>query len=107
MTPLEKFLHDIHEIHSSRAGVDETSILRVAGNSFQRKRQKVSNPASGASFTSGIEGRVSLTAAYLPPSSSKRNPSMSRSKARLPSRGAIEVKSPREDATPKWRSGTR
>jgi len=97
MTPLEKFLHDVSEIRSSRAAVDETpyygsleTLFNEIGKSLKpRVRCIVHIKDQGAGLPDG-----GLFTAEQFDKKSDQEPK----KGQLPSRGAIEVKAPKEDA---------
>jgi len=97
MTPLEKFLYDVHEIHSSRAAVDETpyygsleTLFNEVGKSLRpRVRCIIHIKNQGAGLPDG-----GLFTAEQFDTKSDRAPK----EGQPPSRGAIEVKAPSEDA---------
>ena len=97
MTPLEKFLHDVHEIHSSRAAVDETpyygsleTLFNEVGKTLKpRVRCIIHIKNQGAGLPDG-----GLFTAEQFDTKSDRAPK----EGQPPSRGAIEVKAPSEDA---------
>jgi len=98
MTPLEKFLHDVHEIHSSRAAVDETpyygsleTLLNEIGKVLKpRVRCIIHIKNQGAGLPDG-----GLFTAEQFGKKSGQEPK----EGQPPSRGAVEVKAPSEDAT--------
>jgi len=61
MTPLEKFLHDVHEIHSSHAAVDETpyygaleTLLNEVGKGLKPRVRCIIHPKNrGAGLPDG------------------------------------------------------
>jgi Type ISP C-terminal specificity domain/N-6 DNA Methylase len=97
MTPLEKFLHDVHEIRSSRAAVDETpyygaleTLFNEIGKTLKpRVRCIIHIKDQGAGLPDG-----GLFTAEQFDNTSGHEPK----EGQPPSRGAIEVKAPREDA---------
>ena len=97
MTPLEKFLHDVHEIHSSRAAVDETpyygsleTLFNEIGKTLKpRVRCIIHIKNKGAGLPDG-----GLFTAEQFDKKSGHDPK----EGQPPSRGAIEVKAPSEDA---------
>ncbi len=97
MTPLERFLHDISEIHSSRAAVDETpyygsleTLFNEIGKTLKPRVRCIIHPKDrGAGQPDGglfTAEQFEKKAAFEP------------KEGQIPSRGAIEVKAPREDA---------
>ena len=98
MTPLEKFLHDVSEIHASRAAVDETpyygsleTLFNEIGKTLKpRVRCIIHIKNRGAGLPDG-----GLFTAEQFDKKSGGQPK----EGQLPSRGAVEVKAPREDAT--------
>jgi type ISP restriction-modification system protein/N-6 DNA methylase len=98
MTPLEKFLHDVYEIHSSRAAVDETpyygsleTLINEVGKTLKpRVRCIIHIKNQGAGLPDG-----GLFTAEQFDKKSGQDPK----EGQPPSRGAIEVKAPSEDAT--------
>jgi hypothetical protein len=97
MTPLEKFLHDVHEIHSSHSAVDETPyygslevLLNEIGNTLKPRVRCIIHPKNkGADLPDG-----GLFTAEQFDKKSGEHPK----NGQLPSRGAMEVKPPSEDA---------
>lgn len=97
MTPLEKFLHDTNEIHSSRAAVDETpyygsleTLFNEIGKTLKpRVRCIIHIKNQGAGLPDG-----GLFTAEQFDKKSGQQPK----EGQPPSRGAIEVKAPSEDA---------
>ncbi|HXN64941.1 MAG TPA: N-6 DNA methylase [Candidatus Acidoferrales bacterium] len=98
MTPLEKFLHDVYEIHSSRAAVDETpyygsleTLFNEIGKALKpRVRCIIHIKNKGAGLPDG-----GLFTAEQFDGKSGAEPKA----GQPPSRGAIEVKAPRAEAT--------
>ncbi|MGH9686428.1 MAG: type ISP restriction/modification enzyme [Candidatus Acidiferrales bacterium] len=98
MTPLEKFLHDVHEIHSSHAGVDETSyygsletLFNEIGHGLKpRVRCIIHIQNRGAGLPDG---------GFFTADQFEKKSAHEPKRGQPPSRGAVEVKSPREDAT--------
>src|SRR6185437_5860006 len=98
MTPFEKFLHDVHDIRSSGAAVDETayygpleSLLNEIGKTVKpRVRCIIHIKNRGA----GLPDGGLFTQDQL---GSKTRPEPKQ--GQLPSRGAIEVKPPKESAS--------
>jgi hypothetical protein len=98
MTTLEKFLHDVSEIHASHAAVDETpyygsleTLFNEIGKTLKpRVRCIIHIKNRGA----GLPDGGLFTAEQFNKKSSGQP-----KEGQLPSRGAIEVKPPREDAT--------
>src|SRR5690348_1761490 len=97
MTPLEKFLHDVYEIHSSRAAVDETpyygsleTLFNEIGKTVKpRVRCIIHIKNQGAGLPDGglfTREQFDKASVQVP------------REGQLPSRGAIEVKPPVEDA---------
>jgi hypothetical protein len=97
MTPFERFLHDIHEIHSSRAAVDETpyygsleTLFNEIGNTLEpRVRCIIHIKNKGAGLPDG-----GLFTKDQFDKKSGREPK----EGQLPLRGVVEVKAPNEDA---------
>jgi hypothetical protein len=97
MNPLEKFLTDVHEIHASRAAVDETpyygaleTLLSEVGKNLKPRVRCIIHPKDrGAGLPDG-----GLFTADQFDKKSGHEPK----EGQLPSRGAIEVKPPKEDA---------
>jgi hypothetical protein len=97
MTPLEKFLHDVYEIHSSRAAVDETPYYGSIETLFNeigkivkpRVRCIIHIKNQGAGLP---DGGLFTTEQFDKASGQEPR------EGQLPSRGAIEVKSPRGNA---------
>lgn len=97
MTPLEKFLHDVHEIHSSHASVDETSyygsletLFNEIGHGLKpRVRCIIHIQNRGAGLPDG---------GFFTAEQFDKKTALDPKRGQLPSRGAVEVKSPREDA---------
>jgi hypothetical protein len=98
MDPLEKFLSDVHEIHASRAAVDETpyygaleTLLNEVGKNLKPRVRCIIHPKDrGAGLPDG-----GLFTADQFDKKSGHEPK----EGQLPSRGAIEVKPPKEDAS--------
>ena len=98
MTPLEKFLHDVGEIHSSHSAVDETPyygslevLLNEIGNSLQA-------PSALHHPPQRTREQAYLMVVFLPPSKFDKKSGEKPKNGQLPSRGAMEVKPPSEDA---------
>jgi len=97
MTPLEKFLHDVHEIHSSHAAVDETpyygsleTLLNEIGKTLKpHVRCIIHIKNKGAGLPDG-----GLFTKDQIANKSDQGPKA----GQLPSRGAVEVKPPSDDA---------
>ena len=98
MTPLEKFLRDVHEIHSSRAAVNETPYygsLETLFNEMGRTlRPRVRCIIHIKNKGAGLPDGGLFTAEQFDKKSGQRL-----KEGQLPARGAVEVKPPSEDAT--------
>ena len=97
MTPLEKFLHDVGEIHSSHSAVDETPyygslevLLNEIGNSLKPRVRCIIHPKNKGA---GLPDGGLFTAEQFDKKSGEKPKN-----GQLPSRGAMEVKPPSEDA---------
>jgi Type ISP C-terminal specificity domain/N-6 DNA Methylase len=98
MTPLQEFLQDVYEIHSSRAAVDETTyygaletLFNGLGKTLKPRVRCIIHPKNrGAGVPDG-----GLFTAEQFGKKSGREPK----EGQIPSRGAIEVKPPKHDAT--------
>jgi hypothetical protein len=99
MTPLENYLRDVSQIHSSGAGVKETSyypalanLLNEVGKTVKPRVRCIINLANrGAGIPDG--------GLFTPDQFPKPKPSMLEPlKGQIPSRGVIEVKAPGQDA---------
>jgi hypothetical protein len=97
MTPLEKFLHDVHEIHSSHSAVDETPyygslevLLNEIGSTLKPRVRCIIHPKNKGA---GLPDGGLFTAEQFDKKSAERPMN-----GQLPSRGAMEVKPPSEDA---------
>jgi hypothetical protein len=97
MTPLEKFLHDVNEIHSSRSAVDETpyygsleTLFNEIGKTLKpRVRCIIHIKNQGAGLPDG---------GFFTAEQFDKNLGHDPKEGQPPSRGAIEVKAPNEDA---------
>jgi hypothetical protein len=97
MTPLEKFLHDVGEIHSSRAAVDETPyygslevLLNEIGKTLKPRVRCIIHPKNKGA---GLPDGGLFTAEQFDKQSGEQPKG-----GQLPSRGAMEVKAPSESA---------
>jgi hypothetical protein len=98
MTSLEKFFHDVHEIHSSRAAVDETpyygsleTLFNEIGKTLETRVRCIIHPKDrGAGQPDG---------GFFTIEQFDKKGGHELKQAQIPSRGAIEVKPPREEAT--------
>lgn len=97
MTPLEKFLHDVHEIRSSRAAVDETpyygsleTLFNEVGKTLKpRVRCIIHIKNQGAGLPDG---------GFFTAEQFDKKLGHEPKEGQPPSRGAVEVKAPSEDA---------
>src|ERR1700730_9665496 len=97
MTPLEKYLHDLHEIHSSHSAVDETPyygslevLLNEIGKSLKPRVRCIIHPKNKGA---GLPDGGLFTAEQFDKKSGEQPKN-----GQLPARGSMEVKSPAEDA---------
>ena len=97
MTPLEKFLHDVGEIHSSHSAVDETpyygsleALLNEIGKTLKPRVRCIIHPKNQGA---GLPDGGLFTAEQFGKKSGQQPKT-----GQLPSRGAMEVKPPSEDA---------
>lgn len=98
MTPLEKFLHDVHEIHSSQAAVDETpyygsieTLINEIGKPLNPRVRCIIHPKDvGAGLP---DGGLFSSEQFEKKSGNELK------QGQLPSRGAIEVKAPKDSAS--------
>jgi hypothetical protein len=97
MTPIEKFLHDVGEIHSSRAAVDETPyygslevLLNEVGKTLKPRVRCIIHPKNKGA---GLPDGGLFTAEQFDKQSGEQPKG-----GQLPSRGAMEVKAPSEGA---------
>ena len=99
MTPLEKFLRDTTDIHSSHSAVDETSyygaieaLFNEIGKSLKPRVRCILHPKNkGAGLP---DGGLFTAEQFDKKSDARKEPK----EGQLPARGAIEVKPPKEDA---------
>jgi Type ISP C-terminal specificity domain/N-6 DNA Methylase len=96
MTPLEKFLQDVHEIRSSHAAVDETPyygslevLLNEVGKTLKPRVRCIIHPKNKGA---GLPDGGLFTAEQFDKKSGEQP-----KEGQLPSRGAMEVKPPSED----------
>lgn len=97
MTPLEKYLHDLNEIHSSHSAVDETPyygslevLLNEIGKSLKPRVRCIIHPKNKGA---GLPDGGLFTAEQF----DKKSGEQPRS-GQLPTRGSMEVKPPSQDA---------
>jgi hypothetical protein len=97
MTPLEKFLQDVHEIHSSRAAVDETPYYGSIETLFN-EIGKVLKPRVRCIIHIKNRGAGLPDGGFFTAEQFDRKAGREPKEGQPPSRGAIEVKPPSEDA---------
>ena len=97
MTPIERFLRDLNEIHSSHAAVDETPyygalevLLNEIGKTLKPRVRCIIHPKNKGA---GLPDGGIFTAEQFDKKSGEEPRS-----GQLPSRGAMEVKPPSSDA---------
>ena len=97
MTPLEKYFHDLDEIHSSHSAVDETPyygslevLLNEVGKSLKPRVRCIIHPKNKGA---GLPDGGLFTAEQF----EKKHGDKLKS-GQLPTRGSMEVKSPSQDA---------
>src|ERR1700678_4004942 len=97
MTPVEKFLHDVGEIHSSHAAVDETPyygslevLLNEVGKTLKPRVRCIIHPKKKGA---GLPDGGLFTAEQFDKQSGEQPRG-----GQLPSRGAMEVKAPLKGA---------
>ena len=98
MTPLEKFLHDVDEIHSSRAAVDETPYYGSLETLFN-EIGKTLDPRVRCIIHPKDRGAGQPDGGFFTIEQFDKKAGHELKQAQIPSRGAIEVKPPREEAT--------
>jgi hypothetical protein len=97
MTPLENFLKDVQEIHASRAGVDETSYYGALDTLFN-EHGKTLKPRVRCILHIKNRGAGLPDGGLFTADQFDKKSSHELKEGQLPSRGAIEVKGPAEDA---------
>jgi hypothetical protein len=97
MTPLETYLRAVSEIHASGSGVPETSYYAALSNLLNEVGAKL-KPRVRCIMGQADRGAGQPEGGLFTPDHFPKSPVREPLKGQLPSRGVIEVKSPKQDA---------